>query len=162
MNRFALANNIATFPDITRVSTSRGLYMIVIRDLEGTARSYLRAARMLNRQASSSPDASVYLCGYAVEIALKARICRTLGWAGYPSSKKDFEGYNSFKTHSLGHLLHLSGVETHFTTDPALWIEWSTAVKWDPEQRYNPVGTKTRQDASDMIAATAKVLKVLL
>ena len=136
--------------------------MIFIADLEATARSYLRAARLLNRRSSSSPDASVYLCGYAVEIALKARICLTLGWAGCPSSKKEFEGYSSFKTHSLGHLLHLSGMETRFTTDPALWIEWSTAANWDPEQRYNRVGTKTGQDAADMIAATAKILRVLL
>jgi hypothetical protein len=136
--------------------------MISSSDLTTTARAYLRAARLLNRKGSGSPDASVYLCGYAVEIALKARTCMTLGWAGYPSDKKDFEGYTSFQTHSLGRLLHLSGVETRITTDPALLAEWSTVLKWNPEQRYNPIGTKTAADATDMIEATGKVLKVLL
>lgn len=35
-------------------------------------------------------DGSIYLCGYAVEIALKERICRTLGWSGYPSTRREF------------------------------------------------------------------------
>ncbi len=31
-------------------------------------------------------DGAVYLCGDAVELGLKARICRTLRWAGFPST----------------------------------------------------------------------------
>jgi hypothetical protein len=136
--------------------------MISQPDLVTTANSYLRAARLLNRKDSSSPDASVYLCGYAVEIALKARICITLNWPGYPSEKKEFEGYTSFQTHNLGRLLRLSGVETRIISDPILLIEWSIVLKWNPEQRYNPVGTKTAIDAEDMIEATKKILRVLL
>lgn len=57
--------------------------MIAITDLHGTAREYLRAAKLLRTR--HSYDAAVYLCGYAVEIALKARICRTLKWTtGFP------------------------------------------------------------------------------
>jgi HEPN domain-containing protein len=32
-------------------------------------------------------DSAVYLCGYAVELALKARICLNLNWNEYPASK---------------------------------------------------------------------------
>jgi len=47
-------------------------------------------------------DGAVYLCGYAVEIALKERICRTLSWPGYPSTRREFANYQSFRTHNLG------------------------------------------------------------
>ncbi len=135
--------------------------MILVAELVTTARSYLRAARLLNRKSGDSPDASVYLCGYAVEIALKSCICRTLGWAGYPSDRREFEGYTSFQTHNLGRLLHLSGVEARVTTDPAILAEWSVVLQWNPEQRYDPLGSKTKADALNMTEATGKVLKVL-
>lgn len=56
-------------------------------------------------------DGAIYLCGYAVELALKCRICITLRWPGFPSSKKEFEKYQSLKTHTLDVLLSLSGYE---------------------------------------------------
>ncbi len=138
--------------------------MIAIGDMKRTAREYLRAARLLNRKASSSPDASVYLCGYAVEIALKARICQTLGWASFPETPDEFNNYRSFQTHDFNVLLHLAGwaVEGQITLDPVMLVEWSTVGRWKPEQRYKPIGTKTVADATDMIAAAAKVLRVLL
>ena len=46
-------------------------------------------------------DGVVYLCGYAVELALKARICETLNWDGYPSTNREFWDYQSFRTHDL-------------------------------------------------------------
>jgi hypothetical protein len=83
--------------------------MITQAELVASARNYLRAARMLNRQASNSPDVAAYLCGYSIEMALKARICQTIGWAGYPETGAEFREYGSFKTHKLDVLLHLSG-----------------------------------------------------
>lgn len=49
--------------------------MIPKADLKATARARLRDAQVLLR--GKRLDGAVYLCGYAVEIALKARICRT-------------------------------------------------------------------------------------
>ena len=46
---------------------------------------------------------AVYLCGYAVEFALKARICDTLDVDPYPETERDF------KIHELDKLLLLSG-----------------------------------------------------
>lgn len=132
--------------------------MITREELKTSSRAYLRAARVLNRAGNNSADAAAYLCGYAVEIALKARICRTLGWVNYPISRD----YSSFKVHDLGVLLHLSGVEVPIKTDPALATDWSIVIEWDPQQRYDPIGTRTTAEAGDMIDATRRLLGKLL
>lgn len=36
---------------------------------------------------------AVYLCGYAVELALKARICHTLKWLEFPETPKEMQQY---------------------------------------------------------------------
>lgn len=104
---------------------------------------------------SSRYDGSVYLCGYAIELGLKARICRTLKWNEYPTSPK----YGTFKTHDLDVLLHLSGCEhevklTHFA-------DWSVVAEWNPEARYNPVGSVLASDAKNMLESTKELLKIL-
>jgi hypothetical protein len=57
-------------------------------------------------------DGAVYLCRYAIEIALKYKICKTLNWHAFLSSNKDFENYKSLKTHDLDVLLSFTGIET--------------------------------------------------
>ena len=104
-------------------------------------------------------DGAVYLCGYAVEIALKARICHTLAWQGYPSTSKEFEGYQSFRTHDLDVLLHLSAAETTIKTKHL--AEWSVVATWDPSARYRPIGSASKQDATDLLSATKTLLGVL-
>ena len=104
-------------------------------------------------------DVSVYLCGYAVEIALKERTARTLRWAGYPETSKEFDSLSSFKTHNLEVLLRLSGVD--HKVKPALNGDWSVVTKWNPEQRYSPRGTKSLKDADDMIAATESIMRAV-
>ena len=134
--------------------------MISNTHLRSTAREYLRAAKLLRTR--HSYDASVYLCGYAVEIALKARICRTLKWTtGFPETNAEFQEKGPLlKTHSLKTLLEYT------TLKPLIQLrllnEWSELLAWTPEQRYNPVGTKDAADADRMIAATQKLLKVFL
>ncbi len=104
-------------------------------------------------------DGAVYMCGYAVEVALKARICRTLGWTGYPSTKKEFEGYQSFRTHDLDILLRLSGAESEVKTKH--FAEWSVVATWDSNVRYRPIGSASPQDATDMVVSTKILLGVL-
>ena len=103
----------------------------------------------------------MYLCGYAIEIALKARICRTLKWAGFPSSSSEFAFVRCLQTHNLEALILFSGMDTRIKS--VLVVEWSIAIaKWSPEQRYNPVGTKTQADAIEMIGVAQALLKVLI
>jgi len=132
--------------------------MITRADLRKTSREYLAAAAILRD--NRKHDVSVYLCGYAVEIALKDRICRLLRWQGFPSTKKEFEGLSSFKTHNLEILLQLSGAD--YKIGPAQTGYWSVVTRWDPEQRYSPRGTKTQTDADEMIVATENIMKVIL
>jgi hypothetical protein len=95
--------------------------MVSIVKLRRMARGRLRDAEVL--LAAGRYDGAMYLCGYAIEAALKARICRVLKWPGYPSTRKEFEGYQSFRTHDLDILLHLSGTEDKIKTNHL--AEWS-------------------------------------
>jgi len=134
--------------------------MISIADLQGMAREYLRAAKLLRTRRSY--DAAVYLCGYAGEIALKARICRTLHWTtDFPETSAEFhEKGTLLKTHNFLVLLEYTGIGDFIRA--GLLNEWSAVCQWTPEQRYNPPGTKTLTDADKMIMATQKVLRALL
>ncbi|HET8797393.1 MAG TPA: HEPN domain-containing protein [Thermoanaerobaculia bacterium] len=104
-------------------------------------------------------ESAAYLCGYAIETALKARICRTLGWAGFPATRKEFERYSSFRTHDLEVLLHLSGMEQ--TVKARHVEEWFEVVKWDPESRYTPLGSANPAEIRLMIDSVAALVKVL-
>lgn len=134
--------------------------MIAVHDLHSTAREYLRAAKLLRPRRSY--DAAVYLCGYAVEIALKARICRTLNWTtGFPETGAEFQEKGPLlKTHGLKVLVEYTALQN--TIQRNHLTDWSVVLKWSPEQRYNPVGTKSLSDADEMIAATQRLLQVLL
>ena len=104
-------------------------------------------------------DSAVYLCGYAIELALKARICLNLNWKEYPFSKAEFQKYQSFRTHELEILLHISGAEA--IVKNKYFKEWSDVSTWDPEMRYMPVGSTSQQYAQDMISATKTFLREL-
>jgi hypothetical protein len=101
-------------------------------------------------------EGAIYLCGYAVEVGLKCRICKTLKWEGFPAKNADFKDYQSFKTHNLDVLLHLSGLEQQ--TKVAYLPEWSIVRQWDPESRYNPIGKVNIVDAAAMISAARTLL----
>jgi HEPN domain-containing protein len=81
--------------------------MLSTKDLRAIARARLEDARVLLQ--AKRYDGALYLCGYAIELALKARICRTLRWLGFPDSDKDFKGLSSLKTHDLEVLLRFLG-----------------------------------------------------
>ena len=99
------------------------------------------------------------MAGYAVEVALKARFCRTLKWPGFPQTNREFEGLLSFKTHNLDILLRLSGAETGVKASH--FADWSIVATWDPEVRYKPVGSAMRTDAREMLNAAKAVVRAL-
>ncbi len=104
-------------------------------------------------------DGAVYLCGYAVELALKARICTTLRWADFPSSSGEFRDLQSFKTHDFEILLRLSGRQSKVRTIHL--ADWSVVVQWEPESRYQPPGAVTRVGARSMIESARRLMKAL-
>lgn len=122
-------------------------------EIEKIVQARVKDAQVLYE--SSRYDGSVYLCGYAIELGLKARICRTLQWDEYPTSGK----YSSFKTHDLDVLLHLTGCEDKVKLKHL--ANWSIVAQWNPEARYNPIGSVQNSDAKDMLESTKELLKIL-
>ena len=131
--------------------------MLTCVNLRETALARLEDAEILLQ--SKRYDGAVYVCGYAVEIALKERICRTLDWLYFPSTRGDFQGLQSFRTHDLEVLLHLSGVEQKIKAER--WAEWSNVAVWNPEARYNPIGSATAAIADKMIQSAKALLEAL-
>jgi HEPN domain-containing protein len=131
--------------------------MISNKELRRIARGRLRDAQVL--LLSKRFDGAFYLCGYAVELALKARICRTLRWSRFPSSAKEFEGLKSVRTHDLSVLLRFSGIEARIKE--RYMAEWSVVVRWNPERRYQANRSPAGQEAADMIKCVERLLGVL-
>jgi len=134
--------------------------MIKAAELRKTARARLADANALLE--SRRYDAAVYICGYAVEIALKARACRTLHWPRFPETAGEFrkDGLRSFQTHNLEVLLHLSGREQ--AVKLKAFADWSTVLgAWDPEARYKAVGAVDRQLAADVISSAGALIGIL-
>jgi hypothetical protein len=94
-----------------------------------------------------------------VELGLKARICRTLGWQGYPSTSSEFKDYQSFRTHNLEVLLRLTGREQHIKKN--FLAEWSAVAQWNPEARYQSIGRNSESDARLIFAAATTLLSEL-
>jgi len=128
--------------------------LLTAANLKALARARLADAEALRR--SRRFDGAAYLCGYVVELALKARICRTLKWSAFPEKRSEFEGLQSFKTHDLDVLLRLSGREQFIKV--SLFPEWTILNKWNPEARYRRVGTVTASAVRTMMAAARKLM----
>ncbi|RZK22345.1 MAG: hypothetical protein EOO56_08865 [Hymenobacter sp.] len=126
-------------------------------DLQKLADSRLQEAKVL--LANHLPDGAVYLAGYALELAFKARICKLLD-SDYPSLGEEFR---SFRTHKYLTLLKLAGLENQLlqkqTQDPAFKTSWSILLGASPEDgwsenwRYRKLGSTSTSDAQSFIKA---------
>ena len=131
--------------------------MISIDELLTIAEARLEDAKVLFT--NERVDGAGYLCGYAVELALKARICKTLNWTEFPVKRSEFENYASFKTHKLDVLLSLSGQEQRIKTDH--FSEWTAVAAWDPEARYRAVGQADALEVALMLLSAETLMKAL-
>lgn len=112
------------------------------RELKVLAEVKLKEAEALF--GSGLYEGAVYIAGYVVELALKARICRLLDVQEYP----DKGGYRgAYAVHDLRQLLLLAGLWKKLHVNGAVLANWSTAVSWSPDIRYRPTGTISEQDA---------------
>lgn len=123
------------------MATHNELKELSLQRLED-ARTLLSASRY---------DAAAYMCGYALELALKACVCRRLRVSEYP--EKQLKG--ALKTHDFDDLALLAGLsnEIDSPSEPQLFANWSTAVGWKPEWRYRPVGSVSETHARAMMTA---------
>ena len=118
--------------------------MLTVAELRAVSAARLDDAQALFN--SGRYDGVVYLCGYAVELALKARICETLNWDGYPATNREFRDYQSFRTHDLKVLLRLSGQENRIIQ--SMTDTWRAVSEWNPNLRYLIPGSASESDAS--------------
>jgi len=131
--------------------------MIAAAYLKKIAHARLRDSRVLLK--GKRHDGAVYLCGYAVELALKSRLCRSLKWTEFPETASEFKGLQSIKTHDLELLLRMSGVEARIKTKHM--AEWSKVLDWDPEKRYQVAGKVSESQAADIVAAASALIRAL-
>jgi HEPN domain-containing protein len=121
-------------------------------------RQQLQALAQMKLQEAEAPfdagffDGCAYLCGYVVELALKARICATLGLNEYPDRGSRLK--DAFRTHDFDDLKLLAGMEPELSANrPAFLSNWSIATKWKPELRYEPLGSYDRVRAEEILDA---------
>lgn len=135
----------------------REFLMITIQELETIAQARLLDAEALIQ--AGRFDGATYICGYAIELSLKAKICRTLNWQGFPSSANEFRDYQSFKVHNLEVLLHLSGIEEDIKENHL--NDWSNVSAWNPESRYKTSSLTSEVKATMMLNSVKELMRVL-
>ncbi len=99
-------------------------------------------------------DGAFYLCGYAVECALKARIATQFKRHAWP----DRGFVNEIHTHALRELLRLAGLlgalDRERRSNPVLKEHWGIVNEWTELSRYQT--GKTREVAQNMYRAVTK------
>lgn len=95
--------------------------------------------------------ASIYLAGYAVELALKYKVCKMYFFTkGFPETSDELQEYykqtknkrvraiiskiQDIRHHDLAKLLVYSGEEYNIKKN--FFNEWMTILNWSPEMRY--------------------------
>jgi HEPN domain-containing protein len=142
--------------------------MISFQELKKISRTRIKDAKILLN--NNSYDGSLYLCGYAVEIALKAIICKHLNIGGtdsvshIPSNKQEFKIIEQIKTHSLETLLDLTptNISIEIKSNSRRFADWSTILKWNPEMRYAPIrGKQIKRESFEGIDSAQRILRYL-
>lgn len=120
---------------------------------------------------------AIYIAGYALELALKLKVCKIFKFVqGFPENKAEFIFYqNSVKSqpllagtitqikdirnHDLNKLLFYSGVEYQIRLN--FLNEWNLVVGWDPEMRYKLQKVLKKEAVSNIKAVKTLVQNIL-
>jgi HEPN domain-containing protein len=126
------------------------------KELRQNAREKICSAKAL-LDAGHYDDAS-YLVGYAPELVLKARYCTRRGWTDFPDdlAEANRRGAREIFIHDLDELLRLSD-HTSIQSGSMLHIDWSLALNWSEQHRYQRVGTVARERAEKQTEETRKL-----
>lgn len=88
-------------------------------------------------------DGAYYIAGYAVELLLKAKVCKTLGIPNFflfDTKKAKAETYKPFKAHDYSQLLVLSGIysdlDSELNKNVVFKGHWSIVTSWNQGSRY--------------------------
>ena len=97
-------------------------------------------------------DGAYYLCGYAVECALKACIARRVRQHDFPD--RDLAGQSN--SHNLAQLVRVAGLEYQLQValggNPDLAANWGIVRDWTERSRYE---RRREQEARALYVATA-------
>lgn len=122
-------------------------------------------------------DDAYYIAGYALELYLKARICKTLDIFDLfdfdknknrslplPQGAKTSVGdnlYKPFKVHDYNQLFILSGLFTEFEnklkTDIGLKSDWFIVSLWNEDLRYS-IEKKSKKESEDFLNSIKKII----
>ena len=95
----------------------------------------------------------MYLCGYVLEMALKACVCKSLDLSGYPDAEPGVR--QMFKTHDFGVLELLAGLRSRVAEQkrisPEFERSWNRLILWNTDLRYR--SSASRMDAEVMLDA---------
>ncbi len=123
-------------------------------ELQNLAISRIKEAQVLLD--NSYPESAFYLSGYAIELALKATICKNLGIdelfadaATVNKSKEINTAFGKLKIHDLDTLMVFAGLYPKLQDRTEQLFEmWSFIVQmgWNEESRYLYHGSKWKQN----------------
>ena len=131
--------------------------MLKQKEISDIAKSRLAEAQILHD--NQKYDGAVYLCGYAVELSLKALVLRDKLW-GFPEDSEEFRLYSDVRTHDLDKLLKTAG-GAHLLNDRSFQTSWGHITGWSSEFRYRPVGSFSLADSSRMISSARDIMETL-
>ena len=106
-------------------------------------------------------DGAYYLGGYAIELLLKAKVCKTLGiddFFAFSRFKREF--YKPYKVHDYEELMVLSGLHSEFLMaqkDDVFKAHWSVVDIWNENARYE-MG-KSGEDAQIFLTSLVEIVK---
>jgi hypothetical protein len=109
-------------------------------------------------------DGAIYLCGFAVEIALKIRITKEHGLLSFPETKDEFRNFSVFKikTHDLVKLRDLLQNNPLIISEHK-WRFDLLSKHWDVNYRYRKLsGVTNKLLCFELIEAVEHLLKVIL
>jgi hypothetical protein len=120
-------------------------------DFQQLAELHLEHARaLLDVQLYSG---AYYMCGYVIECALKACICKQTNQYDFYSYPKEAQQAWS---HNFANLIDASGLEEQFEAarqaDSALDVKWNEVEDWSESSRYEPRG---QGKAEELFAAVS-------
>jgi len=127
--------------------------------IEWLAEERLREANCLFE--SGFYDGAYYLGGYAVELFLKARICRLFNKPNFFMFEEvRAEAYKPFRSHDFEQLLFFSGLGVEFNymreMDKKFNDSWEMLTEWSEAVRYE--SGKGKEEASQFLKATIQFI----
>lgn len=123
-----------------------------VEQLPKLSKDRLQEARLLFK--NNKLHGAKYLGGYAIEHAIKYRICKHLSWSTYPppnpkAGTSDADLWRnmerSLKTHDLEILLVFSGELDSIFSDASLAAAWDNVKDWKSELRYERTSVKEKE-----------------